>query len=348
MTGWRSSKNMRLRVLLLVDPEFFNPADPDFLKVTPDTESEHFVSAGLKALHHEVTALPFKPYRRDLRTIADDILRCKPDIVFNFTEHMDGDRCLAAHVPALLDVLHIPYTGSSALGIASIDKAGSKHAVSTVGFPVPPFVVVPLGACATPHVTFDFPTIVKPQFGGASIGLTLRSIVHSERELMRQARIIHQRLGQAAICEQYIDGPELSVGLIEDKNDLLVLPVRQTVFGRTDQGGPRFCTERVKDSYKYRDRWSIRYERAQLPPALDRRIQTLCKAAFRVLRLSGYARMDLRVDSAGNPVFLEANANPDLAPRYFGIMASWMGLTYQDLLVKILQAGLTRKARNRW
>jgi D-alanine-D-alanine ligase-like ATP-grasp enzyme len=64
-------------------------------------------------------------------------VRFKPDIVFNFTEHMDGDRCLAAHVPALLDVLHIPYTGSSAIGMASIDKAASKHSVSSVGFPVP-------------------------------------------------------------------------------------------------------------------------------------------------------------------------------------------------------------------
>src|SRR4029077_1012086 len=118
-------------------------------------------------------------------------------------------------------------------------------------------------------------------------------------------------------------------------------------FGRAGEGGPRFCTERVKDSYKYRERWSIRYERAQLTPALDRRIGTLCKDAFRVLGLSGYARIDLRLNSAGDPIFLEANANPDLAPRYFGIMASWMGLTYEDVLVKILRAGLNRRVNGR-
>ncbi len=342
MNSRRLSRKSHLRVLLLVDRDLCNPSDPDFLNVTPDTESEHFVSAGLKALLHDVSVLPVRPYRRELRTVASNIRRLKPDIVFNFIEHLDYDRRRAAHVPALLDRLGIPYTGASAIGMASIDKAASKRAVSRVGFPVPPFVVLPVGGTRTPRCTFAFPGIVKPQFGGASVGLTLRSVIDSEHELVRRARDIHHKLHESAICEQYIDGPELSVALIEDRNDLLVLPIRETVFGRADQGGPRFCTERVKDSFKYRDRWGIRYERAQLPPALDRRIRTLCKGAFRILGLSGYARMDLRLNSVGDPVFLEANANPDLAPRYFGIMASWMGLTYEDMLVKILRAGLNR------
>jgi D-alanine-D-alanine ligase len=172
-------------------------------------------------------------------------------------------------------------------------------------------------------------------------------VVHTTAELLERTRDIHQRLDEAAICEEYIEGPELSVGLVEDKDDLLVLPIRETIFGRAAEGGPRFCTERVKDDFSYRDRWGIRYERAQLPPALDRRIRKLCKDAFRVLGLSGYARIDLRLNSAGDPVFLEANANPDLSPRYFGIMASWMGLTYEDVLARILRAGLERRVHNR-
>lgn len=343
MNGRRSSRKLHLRVLLLVDAALFDPSDPNFLNVTPDTESEHFVTAGLNALGHEVIVLPFKPHRSEIRTVADEIVRLKPDIVFNFIEHTDGDRRRAALVPALLDALRVPYTGASAIGtMAAIDKAASKQAVSSVGFPVPPFVVLPLGAKGL-RSTFAFPGIVKPQFGGASVGLKLGSVVHSRHQLIERARDIHQRLEESAICEQYIDGRELSVGLVEDRNGLLVLPIRETIFGRAQEGGPRFCTERVKDSYKYRDQWGIRYERAQLPPALDRRIRKLCKEAFRVLDLSGYARIDLRLNSAGDPVFLEANANPDLAPRYFGIMASWMGLTYEDILVKILRAGLNRK-----
>lgn len=347
MKNRRSSSKSHLRVLLLVDADLFDHSDPNFLNVTPDTESEHFVSAGLKALHHDVIVFAFKPYRTELRTLSDEIAQLKPDVVFNFIEHTDGDRRLGAQIPDLLDVLCIPYTGSSATGMASLDKAASKEAVSSVGFPVPQFVVIPIGANGTPRSTFPFPGIVKPQFGGASVGLTLKSVVHSKHELIRQARDIHQRQGEPAICEQYIDGPELSVGVVEDKNDLLVLPIRETVFSRAHEGGPRFCTERVKDNYSYRDRWGIRYQRAQLPLALDRRIRRLCKDAFRVLDLSGYARFDLRLNSAGDPVFLEANANPDLAPRYFGIMASWIGLTYEDVLVKILRAGLNRRVADR-
>jgi len=346
VNGRRSSRKSRLRVLLLVEDYFFDASAPDFLDVTPDTESEQSVSAGLKALHHDVSVLPFTPQRRELRRIADEIVRLKPDIVFNFIEHIDGDRRLSSRIPVLLEKLGIPYTGASAIGIGSIDKAASKRAVSSIGFPVPPFVVLRVGTTTMPRRKLAFPVIVKSQFGGASVGLTLRSVVHSTDDLIDRARDIHQKLGEAAICEEYIDGPELSVGLVEDKNDLLVLPIRETIFGRAAEGGPRFCTERVKDDFGYRDRWGIRYVRAQLPPALERRIRTLCKHAFRVLGLSGYARIDLRLNAAGDPVFLEANANPDLSPRYFGIMASWMDLTYEDVLARILRAGLARRIPN--
>lgn len=348
MNRQRSSNKSPLRVLLLVDPEFFNPSDPHFLHVTSDTEAQHFVFAGLKALHHEVSVLPFSPHQRARSGVADDIAQHKPDIVFNFTEHVDGDRRLAARVPALLDRLGIPYTGASATGRkAANDKAASKRTVSRVGFPVPQFVVLPVGAAAMPRGKFAFPGIVKLQFGAASEALTLSSVVRSKRELFRLARDIHQRLGESVMCEQYIAGRELSVGMIQDENRLLVLPIRETVFGRAAAGGPEFCTQRVKASAKYRARWDIRYERAQLPPAIERRIRTLCKDAFRALDLSGYARIDLRLNPQGEPVFLEANANPDLAPRYFGIMASWMGLTYEDVLVKILRAGLNRRVDHR-
>src|SRR5262249_38794749 len=153
-------------------------------------------------------------------------------------------------------------TGSSEIGMASIDKALSKRAVSRIGFPGPRFAFVPTGRKRIRHPKLNFPAIIKPRSAGAPVGLTLGSVLHSENELIRRAREIHQKLGEPAICEQYIDGPELSVGLIEDKSGVLVLPIRETIFGRAEEGGPRFCTERVKDNHSYRDRWGIRYRRA--------------------------------------------------------------------------------------
>lgn len=337
----------RLNVVLLVHTEFFDPSDPDFLNVTPDTESEHFVSAGLRALGHRVSVLPFKASPKGLATLGEELQQLQPDLAFNFIEHIHGDRRLGAKVPALLEKLRIPYTGASATGtLRSIDKGGSKNIVSTVGFPVPSFVVVPQRGKVSGE-NFPFPALVKPQFGGASVGLRLASVVNTKKDLLNMAREIHRKLDEPAICEQYIEGRELSVGLVEDGKQVLVLPIRETVFSRAAEGGPRFCTERVKDSYKYRDFWGIRYERAQLTPKLDRRIKTLCRDAFRALDLTGYARIDLRVNADGDPIFLEANSNPDLAPRYFGIMGAWMGLTYEDVLVKILRSGLNRSASPR-
>ena len=195
-----SRRSSRLRVLCLVHTEFFDPSDPDFLNVTPDTESEHAVSAGLKALQHDVSVLAFEATPKELSTLGDQIKRLKPGIVFNFIEHLEGDRRRAAEIPALLDQLNIPYTGASANGtLAAIDKAGSKQAVSSVGFPVPSFLVVPLGAKGS-RATFAFPGIVKPRFGGASVGLTLASVVNSRRDLIKRAQEIHRKLDEPAIC----------------------------------------------------------------------------------------------------------------------------------------------------
>jgi D-alanine-D-alanine ligase len=337
-----SSKRRRLRIVVLVDPEQVDPSDPQFLKVTHDTETEHYVSAGLRELQHDVTVLPFVPYAKARRHLTAELLRLQPDIVFNLVEHMRFDRRMAANIPALLDVLGIPYTGSSTMGMLSIDKAVSKYLVSSIGFPVPPFIVLPPGSPPEAARFSYFPAIVKPQFGGASEGLTASSIVDSESGMLQGARIIHRRMGQAAICEKYIDGRELSVALLEQGKDVFALPIRETFFARAADGGPAFFTERAKDNPQHWKRWGIRYDRADLPAPLAARITRLCKEAFRCLSLSGYARIDLRLDPQGNPVFLEANSNPDIAPRFFGLMASWVGISYHELLSQIVQAGLKK------
>jgi D-alanine-D-alanine ligase len=338
-----SSRRRHLRVVVLVDPECVDASDPQFFKVTHDTETEHYVSAGLRELKHDVIVLPFVPYSRARGHLTTEILRLQPDIVFNLVEHMYYDRRMAANIPALLDVLGIPYTGSSTMGMLSIDKAVSKYLVSAIGFPVPPFIILPPGSSPDTARFSHFPAIVKPQFGGASEGLTARSVVNSKSSMLQRARIIHRKMGQSAICEKYIDGRELSVALLEHGKDILALPIRETFFERAADGGPSFFTERAKDNPQHWKHWGIRYGRAELPEALAGRILRLCKDAFRCLNLSGYARIDLRLDSQGNPVFLEANSNPDIAPRFFGLIASWVGISYESMLSKILQTGLKRR-----
>jgi D-alanine-D-alanine ligase len=337
----RSASGLRreLEVLVLVDFETVSEDDPQFrLSCLPELSSmEHHIVGGLRNLKHHVRVLPF-------RGTAEEVVRRirleHPDVVFNLVEHIGGDRRLSPCIPALLGLLNIPYTGCSEIGISlSLDKAGSKRILSDCGLPVPDFFVVSPGEKARWR---GFQTIVKPRFGGGSEGLSLNSVVDDENDLQRRARSIHRQFRQDAVCERFIFGRELSVGLLGNGQDVFALPVRETFFGRAAEGGPSFCTERVKASASYRNQWGITYGRAVLSKSIERRVKEFCVSAYRRLELTGYARIDLRFAESGQLFFLEANPNPDLSPRVFGLMSSWAGMSYEDLLGLILRLARER------
>jgi D-alanine-D-alanine ligase len=326
-----------LRVLMLVDDEIMFDDDP------AGTTTEHHIAQGLRRLGHKVAVMAFPP---ESRLSIRGIVRAKPDIVFNLVEHIGGNRRRSSQIPALLDILGIPYTGCTDLSMAcALDKALSKYAVQGVGFRVPRFVVAPPGSRA-PADAIGLPAIVKPRYGGGSEGITRKSVVHTETELRARVRSVHRRLRQDAICEEFIAGREFSAGIVGNGDRITVLPMRETVFGRAHEGGPNICTDRVKETQAYRDRWGVVHRRATLPETLGRRISDLCREAYRSLEMTGYARIDLRLSDREEPIFLEANPNPDLIPRILGAMAEWAGLTYEDLLAWILRLGLERAGRN--
>ena len=328
-----------LDVLVLVDFETVSEDDPQFrLSCLPELASmEHHIVGGLRNLRHHVRVLPF---RGAVHEVVRRIRLLRPDLVFNLVEHIGGDRRLSPCIPALLSLLNIPYTGCSEIGMSlSLDKAGSKGILSDCGLSVPDFFVVSPGEKARWH---GFQTIVKPRFGGGSEGLSLNSVVDNADDLQRRARSIHRQFCQDAVCERFICGRELSVGLLGNGGDVFALPVRETFFGRAAEGGPSFCTERVKASASYRSQWEITYGRAVLSESVERRVKEFCVSAYRHLELSGYARIDLRFTEAGQLFFLEANPNPDLSPRVFGLMSSWVDMSYEDLLALILRLAWER------
>lgn len=332
-----------MRVTMLVDAECIDPGDSELIKmVDPGIASmEHNVAAGLRELGHRVKVLGF-PY--DSTQAARCILNTHPDVVFNLVEQIEDDRRLSPNVPALLTLLEVPYTGCSEIGMSlSLDKALSKLLVADVGFAIPRFVVYAQKAAPMEH-DLRFPVIVKPRFGGGSEGVTLSSVVNNEKQLRARARYIHRTYRQPAICEEFINGRELSVAVLGQGRKVEALPIRETVFGRAAEGGPGFCTETVKRSASYRARWNISYRRAELDAKRELRIRELCCRAFQQLELSGYARMDLRLNEGGKPRFLEANPNPDLRPGVFGLIASWANMDYKGLLKRILELALARRS----
>jgi D-alanine-D-alanine ligase len=299
---------------------------------------EHHVVHATRRLGNEVRVLALGD---DMYATLRRAEEARPHVVFNLTEHYGTNRRLVAQLPAMLEMFGLPFTGSSASGLAlSCDKVLASLLVRDQGVRVPGFVTVPLGRTRPPR-SLQFPLIVKPRFADGSEGISLGSIVHSPRALEERVRLVHRRLRQDAICQEYIDGRELSVGVLGNQT-LLSFPPRETVFGMRDAGGPRISTGRAKESKAYSERWKISYARAELTPAQAQEAAHFAKAAYRCLGLSGYGRVDFRLDPEGRLFFLEANANPDLRPRVFGVMASWAGVDYLGLIQRILQLALQR------
>jgi len=331
----------RLKIALLVDAIEVSRDDPQFEAGNdPATaKMEHHIAAGLRRLGHDVSVYPVEiSRRRRFLGLPSE----RPDLCFNLVEQLFYDRRLSSNVPALLELLDIPYTGCSSIGISvALDKAGSKQILARAGLATPGFAVVPVGSKAPGGL--GFPAIVKPRFGGGSEGITLSSVVHDRRSLAERVRYVHEHFRADAICEEFIPGRELSVGVLGVGRKATVLPVRETVFGSAATGGPAIATDRVKHSASYRRRWNVSYQRAVLDSEVEREVQTFCRQAFRFLELSGYVRFDLRWSERRGPVFLEVNPNPDLSPQVFGVMASWAGLDYEMLLDAIIGLAFVRR-----
>jgi D-alanine-D-alanine ligase len=186
-----------------------------------------------------------------------------------------------------------------------------------------------------------FPLMVKSLTQEASIGISQASVVDSDEKLKERVTFIHDSIGTAAIAEQYIEGRELYVGILG--NQLLqALPVWELFFTNMPEGSRRIATDRVKWSVKYQKKYGIDSGPAtELTDAVAQQIQHVCKRAYRALELSGYARIDLRLDAAGNVWVLEANPNPQIARgEDFAASAEKVGLSYEAVLQRIINLGV--------
>jgi D-alanine-D-alanine ligase len=165
-------------------------------------------------------------------------------------------------------------------------------------------------------------------------------VVENEEQLERRVQFIHESLGTAAIVEQFIDGRELYVGVVGHQR-LDVFPVWEMSFQEMPENKWHIATERVKWSTKYQKRHGIMTDAATLDRDVAFRVQRIAKRTYRALDLSGYARIDLRMDGEGRIYVLEANPNPNLAyGEDFAESAEVAGLSYERLLDRLLALGL--------
>ena len=213
-----------------------------------------------------------------------------------------------------LELLKLPYTGCNPRGLLlARDKSLSKKLLAYHRIRVPEFEVFRAGRPIRRPKRLAFPLMVKSLTQEASIGISQASVVDSDEKLKERVAFIHESIGTAAIVEQYIEGRELYVGILGNQT-LQALPVWELFFTNMPEGSKRIATDRVKWSVKYQKKYGIDSGMApDLAEGQAEGIQHLCKRAYRALELSGYARIDLRLDEAGNVWVLEANPNPQIA-----------------------------------
>ncbi|MEQ1897204.1 MAG: ATP-grasp domain-containing protein [Vicinamibacterales bacterium] len=327
------------RILALVHEHLVPPADTTGLDVVnAEWKVEHDVIVTLQERGHDVEVLGVHD---DLSGIRPAIDRFQPHIVFNLMEAFAGVTTFDQNVVSYLELLRIPYTGCNPRGLMlARDKALSKKLMAWHRIPVPGFFVVRRGETARLPKRLGFPLIVKSLFYEASVGISQASVVETEEQLHRRVQFIHERVGTAAIVEQFIDGRELYVG-VAGNDRLRVFPVWEMSFARMPDNRWRIATERVKWSDQYQKRHGVTTDAAVLPDADLARIAHIAKRAYRALDLSGYARIDLRMDASGGVYVLEANPNPNLGyGEDFAESAESAGTSYEELLERIVALGL--------
>jgi D-alanine-D-alanine ligase len=292
-------------------------------------------------------------------TIVDTVRKFKPDMCFNICESHFGD-AREAQVPAILEKLGIPYTGSQVLCLAmALDKPMTKRVLAYHDLPTPEFqsferVNEPLDS------KMQFPLFVKPSREGTGMGVSAKSIVKDEAELREQVQIMIERYQQPALVETFIDGREVTVGMVGN----LVGPVARRIPHDENlprvQAGLRFFPPMEVDLSPYLETDAVYANRlkvdladqltylcpAPLEDDLVDELNWLAAAVFRVTGALDVARVDFRLDINDNlkPYILEINPLPGLSPGISDIVieAAAEGIGHTELVNMILETALRR------
>lgn len=264
------------------------------------------------------------------------------EFVFNIAEGFNG-RSREAHIPAVLELLGIPYFGSDPLGLAlTLDKALTKHIALSLGLSTPEFwqVEEEAGLGKVPH---RFPLFVKPLWEGSSKGIRRSSCVENGSELKKETRRLLENYPEVPILvEEYIPGREVTVGILGNRPPE-VLGAMEIAFREPEKKDFCYSLE-VKRDWRNLAEYHVP---TRLGPDLEKSVGEAALLLFRALRLRDAARVDFRVNPSGEIFFLEANPLPGLHPESgdLVILAKKKGWSYRELVLKMMHAAVERYAR---
>lgn len=335
----------KLRVLVLMHESLVPPDSLDGYTEQEilEWQTEFDVVNTLREMGHEVLPLGVYDDLGDLRRATEDF---KPHVWFNLLEEFHGVGVYDHHVVSYLELMKQHYTGCNPRGLLlAHDKPLAKKILSFHGIPSPGFFVVPQGKKTKLPKEIEFPLLVKSASEDASLGITEASVVYDMDQLQERVDFIHNDTETDALVETFIQGRELYVGVIGNRQ-LKVYPIWEMLFENVDAGAHRIATSRVKWDIEHQKKLGIKTVRAKhIPKHIEKRINSVCKRVYKALSLSGYGRIDLRLREDGKVFVIEANPNPNLSyGEDFAESAESIGIKYEDLLKKIISLGLNYQA----
>lgn len=318
----------------------------------PDAESEHDIlytadtigrilqQAGLPVARLGVTTDP--------TALIAGLKAAAPDVVFNLYEGTAAWGHAEAYVSGILELLRVPYTGSPTQPLLLCrSKPLTKQLLAGAGLPTAKFMVVdPSNPSPAPPCPFGWPVIVKPGLEDASIGIDQKSVVTNQADLDARVAYIHKTYGGPVLVEQFVRGREFNCALIETRGELEPLPFSEILFVPPADAPDLWPIVSFDAKWRPGTRDFVATPAknpADVTPDLHAKVASAAKRAFELVGCRDYARVDFRVDEAGNVFVLEVNPNPCISPLA-GLAA---GLESAKVSYPAFVLGLVRNALKR-
>ena len=315
--------------------------EKDILAEGAIIEEIQAVEKAVRSLGHESIVMAV---REEISPIIHWLKEYQPDVVFNLCESVYGNSCWEMNIPALLDLFRIPYTGSPPLTLGLCqDKGKVKDILQSHGILTPRYKI--FERAVGPVKGNIFPIIVKPLHEDGSLGITRESVVFDDEMLSKQIQYIIEQYQQPALVEEFVDGRELNVGLIETNGSVGILPISEIDYTEFPEGIPKICG--------YEAKWvveSAEFQKtkpvcpAPLEWLMEKKVGHIASRVFKLFECRDYARVDIRIDREGKIYVLEVNPNPDISPQSGMARAlKVQGTTYTGFVENLIERALYRK-----
>jgi D-alanine-D-alanine ligase len=301
------------------------------------------VADALRQNKHKVSVLGI---HGDIRKLMAGLARRKPDLVFNLMETFGESELGAVGLVGLLDLLGVRYTG---VGPGEMylqeDKSLTKKLLAFDNIPYPDFGVFSKDADLETGGHLRMPLFVKPLRMDASIGIDDKSLVRNATDLMKRVVLIHEKVNDSALVEEYIEGREFYIGVLGNLEPVAFPPIEMD-FSGMPQGKPHVLDSKAKWDEKSAEYRGTRAVLADVGNELKARLQKVALDAYRALRVRDYGRVDLRLTEAGEIYVIEVNASCYLEQSgEFASSAAAAGVEYPELIQRIAESAVQRYER---